>query len=104
VGSLPRQPESATSPVSAHPGEIASAAAPTPATGAPAPATGALPGESTSGPEARSSVPVPGGVSMPVNQRPHTHLQAGVRKPKVYTDGTIRYGLSTFTDEPRTIE
>jgi hypothetical protein len=87
VGSPPRQPEPATSPVSAHPGETASAATPTPATGAPAPATGALPGESASGPEAGSSVPAPGGVSTPANQCPHTRLQDGVRKPKVYTDG-----------------
>jgi hypothetical protein len=27
-------------------------------------------------------------------------LQAGVRKPKVYTDGTVRYGFLAELDEP----
>jgi histone deacetylase 1/2 len=48
-------------------------------------------------------VPAASGASTP-ESRPRTRLQAGIRKPKVYTDGTIRYGLSTFTDEPRTVE
>jgi len=29
--------------------------------------------------------------------RPRTRLQQGIRKPKLYTDGTIRYGLFTST-------
>jgi histone deacetylase 1/2 len=38
-------------------------------------------------------------------QRPATRLQHGIRKPKVYTDGTIRYGnLATTISEPVTIK
>jgi hypothetical protein len=36
--------------------------------------------------------------------RPRTRLQDGVCKPKVYTDGTVRYGLSVSTGEPRSVE
>jgi hypothetical protein len=32
-----------------------------------------------------------------------TRLQAGTRKPKVYTDGTIRYGFFTSSGEPKNI-
>jgi histone deacetylase 1/2 len=32
-----------------------------------------------------------------------TRLQAGTRKPKVYTDGTIRYGFFTSSGEPQNI-
>jgi len=31
-------------------------------------------------------------------------LCCGVRKPKVYTDGTVRYGLFTSTGEPQALE
>jgi hypothetical protein len=31
---------------------------------------------------------------------PSTWLQHGIQKPKTYTDGTIRYGLLTSSDEP----
>jgi hypothetical protein len=37
--------------------------------------------------------------------RPVTRLQRGIRKPKVYTDGTIRYGqLATTSEESPTLE
>jgi hypothetical protein len=36
--------------------------------------------------------------------RPRTRLQSGIRKEKVYIDGTIKYGLFTSSDEPRTLE
>lgn len=32
--------------------------------------------------------------------RPRTRLQGGIRKPKVYTDGTVRYSCFTSTGEP----
>jgi hypothetical protein len=32
--------------------------------------------------------------------KPATQLQHGIRKPKQYTDGTIRYGLLTTSSEP----
>jgi len=35
----------------------------------------------------------------PPLQRPSTRLQQGIRKPKVYTDGTIRYGQLAATSE-----
>jgi hypothetical protein len=34
----------------------------------------------------------------------HTRLHGGIRKPKVYTNGTIRYGcLASITSEPNNI-
>ena len=35
--------------------------------------------------------------------RPHTHLQDNIRKPKVFTDGTVRYGLLTEISEPTSL-
>jgi histone deacetylase 1/2 len=46
---------------------------------------------------------VTGGATGSSPTRPRTRLQGGIRKPKVYTDGTIRYGLSAFA-EPHTVE
>jgi hypothetical protein len=42
------------------------------------------------------SSPVP----TPELPRPRTRLQDGIRKPRTYTDGTIRYGLFSSTGEP----
>ena len=39
----------------------------------------------------------------PANPRPCRWLQAGIRKPKVYSDGTVRYGCFTSTGEPQNI-
>jgi histone deacetylase 1/2 len=36
--------------------------------------------------------------------RPRTRLQSGIRKEKVYTDGTIKYDFFTSSDEPRNVE
>jgi hypothetical protein len=33
-------------------------------------------------------------------QRPRTRLQSGIRKEKVYTDGTVKYSLLSSTGEP----
>lgn len=35
--------------------------------------------------------------------RPRTRLHDGIRKPKVYTDGTVRYGLFTSSGEPHNV-
>jgi hypothetical protein len=35
---------------------------------------------------------------------PRTRSGAGIRKPKVYTDGTVRYGFYTSTSEPQSLE
>jgi hypothetical protein len=39
--------------------------------------------------------------SSPVPICPSTHLKHRIRKPKIYTDGTIPYGLVTPDGEPR---
>jgi hypothetical protein len=36
--------------------------------------------------------------------RPRTRLQAGIRKPKVYTHGAVCYGFYTSTGEPQSLE
>jgi hypothetical protein len=36
--------------------------------------------------------------------RPKTRLQRGIRKPKVYNDGTVRYGCFTSNGEPQNLE
>ena len=38
-------------------------------------------------------------LAAPALQRPTTRLQQGIRKPKIYTDGTIRYGQLAATTE-----
>jgi hypothetical protein len=35
---------------------------------------------------------------------PRTRLQAGIRKPKVYSDGTVRYAFSSSSGEPATLK
>lgn len=35
--------------------------------------------------------------------RPQTRLQGGIRKPKVLSDGTVRYGCFTSSGEPQTL-
>jgi histone deacetylase 1/2 len=40
----------------------------------------------------------------PPSERPRTRLQHGIRKPKVYTDGTVRYGhLAVASEEPSSL-
>jgi hypothetical protein len=47
---------------------------------------------------AATAVPPP-----PSPPGPRTHLQKGIRNPKKYTDGTVRYGLLSSTGEPRNL-
>jgi hypothetical protein len=42
-------------------------------------------------------------VAPPAPQRPNTHLQHGIHTPKVYTDGTIKYGNLASTSEPSSV-
>lgn len=42
--------------------------------------------------------------SPPAPVRPQTRLQSGIRKPKTYTDGTIKYSFLTHTGEPQHLE
>ena len=51
--------------------------------------------------------PPPPGLSRPVNgpipsslYRPRTRVQDNIRKPKQFTDGTVRYGLLSEVAEP----
>jgi hypothetical protein len=49
-----------------------------------------------------SSVLLPFGGEIPLaSARPSTRLQHGIRKPKLYTDGIVRYGLLTSSGEPQ---
>jgi histone deacetylase 1/2 len=43
-------------------------------------------------------------VGSPKPARPRTRAQAGIRKPKVYTDGTVRYGCLAVTQEPANLD
>lgn len=36
--------------------------------------------------------------------RPKTRLQSGIRKEKIYTDGTVRYSCFTSSGEPQTLD
>jgi histone deacetylase 1/2 len=61
--------------------------------------SGATPPGTTSSPAASSSPSVP---SSP--PRPRTRLQGGIHKPKVYTDGHVRYGFFNSAGEPDNVE
>lgn len=59
-----------------------------------------LPGSSAAADPASSAVPP----SSPL-QRPVTQLQRGIRQPKQYSDGTIRYGqVASVSDESPTLK
>lgn len=66
-------------------------------------------GSSTLAPSAVSApnsavVPAAPASSAASNSRPVTRLQHGIRKPKTYTDGTIRYGHLATVSEPNTLD
>jgi len=62
--------------------------------------TGEIRGSGSSVPDASASMPVPD----PLPPRPTTRSQHGIRQPKRYTDGTIRWGMSAaVTEEPSTV-
>jgi hypothetical protein len=46
----------------------------------------------------------PAGIANPAPAVPRTRLQTGIRKPKVYSDGTVRYAFSTTTGEPHLLQ
>jgi hypothetical protein len=84
-----QQPPTAT-PVSEAASELESVPALSPGSSAPAQAGSFASGSSQPQPEEQT--------------RPRTRLQAGIRQPKVYSDGTVRYGMLTSTGEPQTLE
>jgi hypothetical protein len=51
-------------------------------------------------PSPRSGVPR-SVVASPIAPCPTTRLQHGIRKPKIYMDGTVRYGLLTTLGKPQ---
>lgn len=103
-GQLPHATRPGVAPPSAthsHPG-AATSLLPDQLTGAvpagPAPGSASNAGGETPGSFAAS--PVADRPAASDEQRPHTCLRDGIRKPRVYTDGTVRYGLFTSTGEP----
>jgi hypothetical protein len=40
----------------------------------------------------------------PATTTPMTRLKTGKTKPKIYTDGTVQYGLSCSTNEPENLQ
>jgi hypothetical protein len=48
--------------------------------------------------------PAPASSLEVVAARPRTRLQGGIRKPKIYTDGTIKYSFLATSEEPRNLE
>jgi hypothetical protein len=44
-----------------------------------------------------------GSSAAPSPKRPVTRLQHGIRKPKTYTDGTIKYGRLATISEPKNL-
>jgi histone deacetylase 1/2 len=107
AAAAPHQSTTATPLASAHPGDTADTAAPAAGGSAPGPAAG---GSASAPADGSSAAPADGSSASETQQqqeqqiRPRTRLQGGIRKPKVYTDGTIRYGLLTITGEPSTVE
>lgn len=64
--------------------------------------------EAAQGSAVEASATVTEAVEAPPSQqestRPRTRLQSGIRKDKVYTDGTIRYSLFISNGEPHNVE
>jgi histone deacetylase 1/2 len=115
----PRAPASQVAAVAPNPHQPAPATSPTAAPTAtsvvepPVPAAG----EGGTTPVASASLQpqedLPAGSSMAaepashqgvVQERPRTRLQSRIRKEKVYTDGTIKYGCFTSSGEPHTVD
>jgi hypothetical protein len=46
----------------------------------------------------------PASIADPAPAAPHTHLQAGIHKPKVYFDDTVLYAFSTTSCEPHSLQ
>jgi hypothetical protein len=72
-----------------------------------APSVGGVGSSATSGGGSFAAGTVPGvgsSVSTSTAEPRRTRLQLGIRKPKVYTDGTIRYGCITSSEEPRDVD
>jgi histone deacetylase 1/2 len=76
-------------------GEAAPSTTPTGATGSSVDVSGSAPtGSSAAAADADAGVEP---------QRPKTRLQSGISKPKVFTDGTVRYAYFTSTGEPSSL-
>jgi histone deacetylase 1/2 len=93
------EPRAATSPTARCLGD-------TPVTGAPAPDPPRLTSEQLHQHPLERQQPseAPGSSAPDPPPRPKTRLQSGIRKPKVYTDGTIKYGCFTTSGEPQSLD
>lgn len=59
----------------------------------------------SSGTGGSSMATIPAGdATQAMAPRPRTRSQSGIRKEKVYTDGTIKYGMITSSGEPQNLE
>ncbi|XP_071680293.1 uncharacterized protein [Lolium perenne] len=77
---------------------------PTPsATSTASPSPSADAGESSADENPACASAAPPEQPIPPPSPPRTRLQQGIRKPKVYTDGTVRYGMLSSTGEPCTL-
>jgi hypothetical protein len=72
---------------------------------APSPPTSDIGGDDSPGGTDRENDDDSVSPSSPVAEvaEPRTRLQKGIRQPKQYTDGTIRYGMFTSIGEPNTL-
>jgi hypothetical protein len=100
-------PGETTSPVVQLTGSLSDSAPGFPASVSPT-RTGVDPTADLHGQVSGSSVPKEAAfpaaaTNAPEISRPMTRLQANIRKPKVYTDGTIPYGFFTSSGEPQNI-
>jgi hypothetical protein len=93
-------PPGASSPLARQPAGTTPSVSADPADGGHRPA--AAPVEiSSPGSSANDNFAAPAPTSSPLQPaRPTTHLQHGIRKPKQYTNGTVRYGHLATVSEP----
>jgi hypothetical protein len=59
--------------------------------------------EATASGGADDLAPPPPVQTTPPPSPPRTRLQKGIKKPKIYTDGTVRYGMLSVIGEPCTL-
>jgi histone deacetylase 1/2 len=115
IGSPSGSPPAQLQPTARAPAPPAAQSAPDTASAAPLPHSPsgffAPPGSPTPAPNSSAAPSVAPAYDLPAvvppvqdSTRPRTRAQDGIHKSKVYTDGTIRYGLSAVSAEPRSIK
>lgn len=56
--------------------------------------------DSSAAPASESSVQDESNTDQFISTRPHTRLQSNIRKPRIWTDGTVRWGMVSTSEEP----